>query len=177
MPQLVRGHQLADVETRARPLVDRGAPEDLAFEVFRLLDKFCLLDISDIADIAERDIDEVAELYYELDAHLGIDWLLSAVSTLARGDRWHSLARLALRDDLYSSLRQLTMEVLLGGEPHETPQEKIDDWESTNASRLARARSALTEIFESGTLDLATLSVAARQVRSMVRGMGTRSEV
>jgi glutamate dehydrogenase len=69
------------------------------------------------------------------------------------------------------------MEVLLGGEPHETPQEKIDDWESTNASRLARARSALTEIFESGTLDLATLSVAARQVRSMVRGMGTRSEV
>ncbi|WP_370183330.1 NAD-glutamate dehydrogenase [Rhodococcus wratislaviensis] len=177
VPQLVRGHQLADVETRARPLVVRGAPEDLAFEVFRLLDKFCLLDISDIADIAERDIDEVAELYYELDAHLGIDWLLSAVSTLARGDRWHSLARLALRDDLYSSLRQLTMEVLLGGEPHETPQEKIDDWESTNASRLARARSALTEIFESGTLDLATLSVAARQVRSMVRGMGTRSEV
>ena len=31
-------------------------------------------------------------------ATLGIDWLLSAVSTLARGDRWHSLARLALRD-------------------------------------------------------------------------------
>ncbi|WP_072687815.1 NAD-glutamate dehydrogenase [Rhodococcus marinonascens] len=177
VPKLVKGHQLVDLEARSGPLIVRGAPENIAFEVFRLLDLFCLLDISDIADIAERDIDEVAELYYELDAHLGIDWLLTAVSKLARGDRWHSLARLALRDDLYGSLRQLTMEVLMGGEPHETPQEKIDDWESTNASRLGRARSALTEIFESGTLDLATLSVAARQVRSMVRGVGTRSEV
>ncbi|QTJ64948.1 NAD-glutamate dehydrogenase [Rhodococcus sp. ZPP] len=177
VPHLLKGHQVEDLETRVRPLILRGAPEGIAFEVFRLLDLYCLLDISDVSDIAERDIDEVAELYYELDAHLGIDWLLSAVSTLARGDRWHSLARLALRDDLYSSLRQLTMEVLLGGEPDESPREKIDDWESTNASRLGRARSALTEIFESGTLDLATLSVAARQVRSMVRGVGTRSEV
>lgn len=177
VPGLLAGHQLDDLLVRAQSVIDRGAPEALALEVFRLLDVYCLLDIADIADIADHDITEVAELYYALDAHLGIDWLLSAVSGLERGDRWHSLARLALRDDLYSSLRQLTMEVLAGGEPGESPQEKIDEWESTNASRLSRARAALVEIFESGTLDLATLSVAARQVRSMVRSMGTRSEV
>ncbi|MBT2264416.1 NAD-glutamate dehydrogenase [Rhodococcus erythropolis] len=177
VPGLLAGHQLDDLLARAQSVIDRGAPEALALEVFRLLDVYCLLDIADIADIADHDITEVAELYYALDAHLGIDWLLSAVSGLERGDRWHSLARLALRDDLYSSLRQLTMEVLAGGEPGESPQEKIDEWESTNASRLSRARAALVEIFESGTLDLATLSVAARQVRSMVRSMGTRSEV
>ncbi|MGH3891754.1 MAG: NAD-glutamate dehydrogenase [Rhodococcus qingshengii] len=177
VPGLLAGHQLDDLLVRAQSVIDRGAPEALALDVFRLLDVYCLLDIADIADIADHDIAEVAELYYALDAHLGIDWLLSAVSGLERGDRWHSLARLALRDDLYSSLRQLTMEVLAGGEPGESPQEKIDEWESTNASRLSRARAALVEIFESGTLDLATLSVAARQVRSMVRSMGTRSEV
>ena len=177
VPGLLAGHQLDDLLVRAQSVIDRGAPEALALDVFRLLDVYCLLDIADIADIADHDITEVAELYYALDAHLGIDWLLSAVSGLERGDRWHSLARLALRDDLYSSLRQLTMEVLAGGEPGESPQEKIDEWESTNASRLSRARAALVEIFESGTLDLATLSVAARQVRSMVRSMGTRSEV
>lgn len=177
VPGMLAGHQLDDLLVRAQSVIDRGAPEALALDVFRLLDVYCLLDIADIADIADHDITEVAELYYALDAHLGIDWLLSAVSGLERGDRWHSLARLALRDDLYSSLRQLTMEVLAGGEPGESPQEKIDEWESTNASRLSRARAALVEIFESGTLDLATLSVAARQVRSMVRSMGTRSEV
>lgn len=177
VPGWLRGHHVTDLEMRSRSAIADGAPRELALEVYRLLDLFCLLDIIDIADICERDGDEVAELYFALDAHLGIDWLLTAVSDLARGDRWHSLARLALRDDLYGSLRSLTLEVLTGGEPTESPQEKIDYWESTNASRLARARSALTEIFESGTLDLATLSVAARQVRSMVRGVGTRSEV
>ncbi len=177
MPGWLRGHHVTDLERRSRSAIADGAPRELALEVYRLLDLFCLLDIIDVADICERDGEEVAELYFALDAHLGIDWLLTAVSDLARGDRWHSLARLALRDDLYGSLRSLTLEVLVGGEPDETPEEKIDYWESTNASRLARSRSALAEIFESGTLDLATLSVAARQVRSMVRGVGTRSEV
>ena len=42
---------------------------------------------------------------------------------------------------------------------------------------MARARTALAEIAEVGTLDLAMLSVAARQVRSMVSGVGTRVEL
>ncbi len=164
----IDGHQARDLDHRIGSAVERGAPQDLAVQVYRLLDVFCLLDIIDVADITDHDPAEVAELYFALDAHIGIDWLLTSVSGLARGDRWHSLARLALRDDLYSSLRAITKEVLLGGEPQESTAEKIAEWESTNSSRLARARAALTEIAESGTLELATLSVAARQVRSMV---------
>ncbi len=45
----------------------------------------------------------------------------------------------------------------------------IEDWELSNGSRLVRARAALEEIFASGSLDLATLLVAARQIRTMVR--------
>ncbi|WP_072802524.1 NAD-glutamate dehydrogenase [Rhodococcoides yunnanense] len=164
----IDGHQARELESRIDAAVQRGAPRELTAKVYRLLDVFCLLDIIDVADITEHEPADVAELYFALDAHIGIDWLLTSVSALARGDRWHSLARLALRDDLYSSLRAITKEVLLGGEPHESVSEKIAEWESTNSSRLARARVALAEIADSGTLDLATLSVAARQVRSMV---------
>ncbi|AUM15666.1 NAD-glutamate dehydrogenase [Rhodococcus ruber] len=165
----MQGHHVQDLKERAEPLLARGAPEELTWDVFRLLDQFPLLDVIDIADIAERDEAEVAELYYAMDAHMGIDWLLSAVTSLERGDRWHSLARLALRDELYGSLRTLTLDVLATAEPGESTREMIEDWELTNGSRLGRARSALEEIFLSGNLDLATLSVAARQVRSMVR--------
>lgn len=162
------GHQAADLDRRSEAAVQRGAPAPLARRIYGMLDDYCLLDIIDIADIVDREGAEVAELYFALDAHIGIDWLLTAVSKLARGDRWHSLARLALRDDLYSSLRGITRAVLAGGEPEETAAEKIAEWESINSSRLARARAALSEIAETGTLDLATLSVAARQVRNMV---------
>ncbi|MGW0025504.1 NAD-glutamate dehydrogenase [Rhodococcus sp. NPDC003383] len=165
----MRGHVREDLGDRMAPLLSRGAPRALTEDVFRLLDQFPLLDVIDIADIVERDEEIVAELYYAMDAHLGVDRLLSAVSELDRGDRWHSLARLALRDELYGSLRALTRDVLAGAEPEETSVEMIEDWELSNGSRLVRARAALEEIFASGNLDLATLLVAARQIRTMVR--------
>ena len=106
--------------------------------------------------------------------HLGTDGLLTAVSELPRDDRWHSLARLAIRDDIYGSLRSLCFDVLAVGEPDETGEEKIAEWEHTNGSRVERARRTLTEIYEDDERDLATLSVAARQIRSMTRTSGTR---
>lgn len=177
VPSWLRGHHVTTLTDHAADLVAHGAPLDLATEVFGLLHLFPLLDIVDIADITDRSGDEVGSLYYALNEHLKIDWLLEAVSHLERGDRWHALARLSLRDDMYSSLRSLTLDVLSGGDPEESADEKIAYWESKNQSRLGRARAALAELFESGTHDLATLSVAARQVRSMVSGVGAQSEV
>ncbi|MBB5918818.1 glutamate dehydrogenase [Nocardia transvalensis] len=177
VPGWLRGHHIDTLERQSARLTGLGVPEVLATEVFGLLNLFPLLDVIDIADITDRDGDEVGALYYALNEHLKIDWLLQAVSHLERGDRWHALARLALRDDMYGSLRSLTLDVLSGGDPEETAEEKIAYWESKNQSRLGRARAALAELFESGTHDLATLSVAARQVRSMVSGVGAQAEV
>ncbi|MFE9323967.1 NAD-glutamate dehydrogenase [Nocardia sp. NPDC052278] len=177
VPGWLRGHHVSTLTDQSAEVIARGAPTDLATEVFGLLNLFPLLDVLDIADITDRSGEEVGSLYYALNDHLKIDWLLQAVSHLERGDRWHALARLALRDDMYGSLRSLTLDVLSGGDPEETADEKIAYWESKNQSRLGRARAALSELFESGTHDLATLSVAARQVRSMVSGVGAQSEV
>jgi glutamate dehydrogenase len=98
-----------------------------------------------------------------------MDHMLSSVSELERGNRWHALARLALRDDLYSSLRAITVDVLRNSDPDDSADDKIATWEKSNASRLERARSSLAEIRRANRLDLPTLSVAARQVRAMVR--------
>ncbi|WP_216892479.1 NAD-glutamate dehydrogenase [Nocardia alni] len=173
VPGWLRGHHIDTLERQSTELIGRGTSQELATEVYNLLNLFPLLDVIDIADITERDGTEVGALYYALNEHLKIDWLLQAVSHLERGDRWHALARLALRDDMYSSLRSLTLDVLSGGDPEETAEEKIAYWESTNQARLGRARAALSELFVSGTHDLATLSVAARQVRSMVGGLSS----
>ena len=81
--------------------------------------QYSLLDVIDIADIVDRDPAEVADTYFALMDYLGTDGLLTAVSRLARDDRWHSLARLAIRDDIYASLRSLCFDVLAVGEhPH-----------------------------------------------------------
>ena len=139
--------------------------------------QYSLLDVIDIADIAERDPAEVADTYFALTDHLGIDNLLTAVSELSRNDRWHSLARLAIRDDIYGSIRALCIDVMAVGEPDETGEQKIHEWASTNSSRVTRARRTLTEILGDEVRDLATLSVAARQLRSMTtRTTGTGNQ-
>ncbi|MBF6093890.1 NAD-glutamate dehydrogenase [Nocardia cyriacigeorgica] len=171
------GYLAEDLTARSQRAIALGAPPELATEVYRLIHLFPLLDVLDIADIAERDADEVAVLYFALNEHLDIERLLTAVGNLEHGDRWPTLARLAVRDDLYESLRLLTLDVSTATEPDDTVAEKIEYWESTNRSRLARAAAALGEIFDSGTYDLATLSVAARQVRGMVSAGGESSVV
>ncbi|AFM18238.1 NAD-specific glutamate dehydrogenase [Mycolicibacterium chubuense NBB4] len=173
MSQWLRGDDKAIVTKEAGEFSAQGVPEDLAYMVATGLYQFSLLDVIDIADIVDRDPAEVADAYFALMDRLGTDGLLTAVSRLSRDDRWHSLARLAIRDDIYGSLRALCFDVLAVGEPDESGEQKIEEWEMTNSSRVTRARRTLTELYESGEHDLATLSVASRQIRSMTRTSGT----
>ncbi|MGC2653972.1 MAG: NAD-glutamate dehydrogenase [Mycobacterium sp.] len=175
MSEWLRGDDQAIVEKDAAGFVAEGASKDLAYMVAAGLYRFSLLDIIDIADIEDRDPAEVADTYFALMDRLGTDGLLTAVSELPRDDRWHSLARLAIRDDIYASLRSLCFDVLAVGEPDESGEEKIAEWEHTSASRVERARRTLNEIYESGQKDLAALSVAARQIRRMTRTSGRGS--
>ena len=59
-----------------------------------------------------RDLDEVASVYFALSDRFRVDDLLSQISALPREDRWQTLARMALRYDLYAALAALTGEVL-----------------------------------------------------------------
>ena len=173
----LRGRAREKAEEDTETLIAAGVPAELAKRIAALLDSYGLLDITEVAELSERDAGldterspwETAEVYYALSDHLGFDLMLAAVSELERGNRWHALARLALRDDLYGSLRAITLDVMRQSDPGAPAMDKIAAWERTNSSRLARARAALADIQASGRLDLATLSVAARQMRSMVR--------
>ncbi len=176
MMDWLRGDELAIVNQDAGNFISHGTPEGLAYAVATGLNQFSLLDVIDIADIVDRDPAEVADTYFALMDNLGTEGLLTAVSGLPRDDRWHALARLAIRDDVYSSLRALTFDVLAVGEPDETGEQKLAEWQHNNGSRLDRARRTLTEVYADDERDLATLSVAARQIRNMTRtgGMGSK---
>ncbi|MFY9919604.1 MAG: NAD-glutamate dehydrogenase, partial [Mycobacterium sp.] len=175
MREWLRGDDRAIVEKETGQFSAHGASEGLAYKVASGLYQYSLLDIIDIADIVDREPAEVADTYFALMDYLNSDALLTAVSGLPRDDRWHSLARLAIRDDIYGSIRSLCFDVLAIGEPEERGEEKIEEWQLTNGSRVQRARRTLNEIYQSDARDLATLSVAARQIRSMTRTSGTGS--
>ncbi|MFE0024145.1 NAD-glutamate dehydrogenase [Amycolatopsis sp. NPDC059021] len=175
--ELMRGLEAEAVQVKVDKLTGNGVPADLARRIAALLHTYGLLDVVEVSEMAEQQVGvdvvhnpaETSELYYALSDHLDIDKMLTEISALERGNRWHALARLALRDDVYASLRAITLDALRHSDPGTSADERIAQWEKINASRLARARVALDEITKTGNLDLATLSVAARQIRSTVR--------
>ncbi|MEV1291874.1 NAD-glutamate dehydrogenase [Pseudonocardia sp. NPDC049635] len=174
LPELLQGRELEAVRERAEALRASGVPEELVEPAALSLYAYGLLDVVELVELSDREKEprpaaEVARLYYALSEHLGVDQALTAVSRLDRGDRWHALARLALRDDLYGSLRSITLDALRETPPGTGVTEAVAAWEQANASKLARARTALEEIGASASLDLATLSVISRQLRGLAR--------
>jgi glutamate dehydrogenase len=89
-----------------------GIPPALAAWATKLSYSFGLLDIVSVASATGHGLVDVAGVYFALSERFHVDALLSKISELPREDRWQTLARMALRYDLYAALAALTREVL-----------------------------------------------------------------
>jgi glutamate dehydrogenase len=156
-------------EKQAQRARDHDIPEHLAVWYASLLDSFSLLDVVELAEQVDRPVEEVAELYFATSERFQVDELLTAVSNLPREDRWSSLARGALRDDLYGVLRALTRTVLVGSDPHDDPEVRIDQWAGNNRESLTRVSQVLKNVAQLDEPGLAAVSVALRTLRGLVR--------
>ncbi|SCL41985.1 NAD-glutamate dehydrogenase [Micromonospora aurantiaca (nom. illeg.)] len=162
------GTEREAIAAHIESLVERGLPRDLAEQATRLMYSFGLLDIVETAQGTGRDVSEVASVYFVLSDRFRVDALLSKISLLPREDRWQTLARMALRYDLYAALAALTAEVL-GSTPEDVPPvERVQEWEQANATSIHRAHRAMGE-FDESRADLSALSVLLRQIRTLVR--------
>jgi len=171
LPQLNRlfcGDEREALDANCDKLCGLGLPRPLAEQVTRIMYGFGLLDIVEVAAKSEHDLDEVAGIYYVLSEQFRVDSLLSQISQLPREDRWQTLARMALRYDLYAALAGLTAQVLNVTASGGSPEARIQEWAQANATSIARTRNAIGEIDESKA-GLAALSVLLRQIRTLVQ--------
>ncbi|WP_405509095.1 NAD-glutamate dehydrogenase [Streptomyces cyaneofuscatus] len=169
LPKLVRGADLDWYHSILDELTAAGVPSELAGRVAGFSSAFPALDIVAIADRTGKDPLEVAEVYYDLADRLRITQLMDRIIDLPRADRWQSMARASIREDLYAAHAALTSDVLSVGDDTATPEERFGAWEEKNAAILARSRSTLEEIQGSDAFDLANLSVAMRTMRTLLR--------
>ncbi|MFI7434591.1 NAD-glutamate dehydrogenase [Micromonospora haikouensis] len=168
LENLFYGSEREGIAAHIDAMSSRGLPRGLAEQATRLMYSFGLLDVVETAATSGRDVGEVASVYFALSDRFRVDSLLSKISLLPRADRWQTLARMALRYDLYAALAALTAEVL-GSTPDSLPPlERVEQWEQSNATSIHRARRAMGE-FDESRADLAALSVLLRQIRTLVR--------
>ncbi|MET9669573.1 NAD-glutamate dehydrogenase [Streptomyces sp. NPDC006475] len=169
LPKMLRGADLEWYQGILDELTGEGVPEQLALRVAGFSSAFPTLDIVAIADRTGKEPMAVAEVYYDLADRLRITQLMDRIIELPRADRWQSMARASIREDLYAAHAALTADVLSVGNGASTPEERFKAWEQKNAAILGRARTTLEEIQSSDTFDLANLSVAMRTMRQLLR--------
>lgn len=169
VPKLVRGADLEWYEAVMAELIGEGVPDALAAKVAGFSSAFPTLDIVAISDRTGVEPLAVAEVYYDLADRLDITQLMDRIIDLPRADRWQSMARASIREDLFSAHAALTADVLSVGNGTSTPEERFKAWEEKNAAIIGRARTTLDEIQGSDDFDLANLSVAMRTMRSLLR--------
>nr|WP_239478968.1 NAD-glutamate dehydrogenase [Rothia sp. ZJ1223] len=172
-------------DTRARVRAKReqaqewGLSEELTVYWIRAFESFALMDVLRIAEANELDADQVAHLYFSVYDRFYINDMLTFVSHLPRTDRWETLARSALRDDLYEIAAAVALKVAREqglDASMDTPQETAEllrDWVRINPVRTGRVDDMFDElrggaIAEGERPRLAVLSVMIRTLRAMV---------
>lgn len=167
---LLKGNDLVRVGALKAEGLRWGLETGLATRWAEQFESFVLLDIAAMANRTGRDAGEIAKIYYVLYDRFGVDKLLERITGLPRADRWQALARAALRDDLYSTVIDFTRDVFEASDAGELDAEvRVDAWTAANAANLERAKNMFDEVDRLERDDMASLSVALRLLRSIVR--------
>ncbi|WP_225844389.1 NAD-glutamate dehydrogenase [Streptomyces sp. HPF1205] len=169
LPKLLRGADLEWYQQVHDELTGAGVPEDLAGKVAGFSSAFPALDIVAVAHRSTYEPLDVAEVYFDISDRLQVTQLLDRIIQLPRTDRWQSMARAAIREDLFAAHAALTADVLAAGGTDATPEQRFLAWQEQNAGLIGRARTTLEEIQGAEEFDLASLSVAMRTFRTLLR--------
>ena len=167
LPDLLSGKLAQRYRSTTARLVAQEVPEALAGRVAGLPILLSGLDVVDLARSAGCDLEDAAVPYFALGDVLSLDWISDGIAALPRDDRWHGLARAALRQELYAVRAVLTAAVLRDGPDTGTGPARVRAWLDELQPIAGRCVATLDEIVASGRADIATLSVALNEVRNL----------
>ncbi len=136
-----------------------GVPRELAERIAALDHLPRALDIAELASTHDVEVEVVAAAYDEVGEQLRFEWLGDRIVDLPRTDRWDALARNALREDAAAQYRRVVDATLSAG--------SYEAWAASRTAVTTRLLALLDEIRTHGVFDVATLSVALRELRAV----------
>jgi glutamate dehydrogenase len=149
----------SNLDAPSAALEAKGVPHTLARHVAALDHLPRALDIAELAELHHVEVENVAAAYDEVGEKLRFEWLGDRIIELGRSDRWGGLARNALREDAAAQYRRIVDAVLTAG--------SYDTWAASRTATIAHALAVVDEIRVHAVYDVATLSVALRELRSL----------
>ena len=168
-PELIGPSESAALAGRAAAFEALGAPAGIARRAAALDTLAAAGDLMQAARARGCNIAEAARLYFSLGERLSLATLATAAQNQPRDGQWPAQAALALQDDLAALHADLLGSALRADshDPKCDADTALAKWSETRGLALDRVDRLLKEDF-AGTPDLAMLSVATAELRSLV---------
>ncbi len=164
--QVLPASMLGTVRVRQAELMEDGIPESLARRVASL---DVMTSAMDIIRIARRDdgheVEAVARVYFGVGARFSLDRLRNATGNVAAETPWQKNALSAVVDDLFNYQSVLASRVISEANGAADP---VEAWLSNRPRVVERVDQTMHDFRAATTVDLAMLTVASRQLRTLV---------
>ena len=170
-PGLIGPSESTALAERAATFEAMGAPADLARRAAALETLAAAGDLMQAARANGCDIGDAARLYFRLGERLSLATLATGAQSLPRDGLWPAQAALAMQDELAALQADLLASALRTAGPGGAadPDAVLARWSEPRKLALDRVDRILKEeLPAAGTLDLAMLSVATAELRTLV---------
>jgi glutamate dehydrogenase len=167
---LIGAAETAVLNERAAAFEALGAPANTARRAAALETLAGAGDLMQAARANGCSIEDAARLYFRLGERLSLAALGIGAQKLPREGQWPSQAAVAMLDELAALHADLLASVLRAAGPHGAadPDAALDKWSETRTLALERVDRLKEEFAAAGQVDLAMLSVATSELRSLV---------
>ena len=147
-----------------------GAPPEIARRAAALETLAAAGDLMQAARTAGCSIEDAVRIYFRLGERLSLAALGAAAHKLPRDGQWPSQAAIAMFDELAALHADLLGSVLrvAGAERAADAEAALELWSASRKLALERVDRLKEELGAAGQLDLAMLSVATNELRSLV---------
>jgi len=123
----------------------------------------------DIIDVTERyglDVTATAQLYFELEQGLELNWIRQEIEDLSVDGRWQAVARDTLRQNLARE-HSAVLGRILATRGTRTPHDALVAWLEQHALAVKRVHQIVQDMRAQEGADFATLSVAIREIERL----------
>jgi glutamate dehydrogenase len=155
---------LGGLKARQGELEMDGVPERVAYRIASLGVMGAALDIVRLSRTG-RPVQDVARVYFSVGARFGLERLRTAGASIAAETPWQKAAVAAVVDDLFNYQSVIASRVLTETNGARDP---VDIWLASRSREVERIDQMMTDFRAAQSIDLAMLTVASRQLRTLV---------
>jgi len=168
LPELLSGLDSHGWTARVRRFAGPDVPSMLASWVAAMDALFFTFDIVDSVRGTEQPVRIAGTIHFGLERRLELGWLRDRILGLPRANIWQTLARSALRDDLYKTHRAITAAILKAPSTDVEVEAAIDEWVRARGPSVERYIAKLRDVRSAPGNEFATLLVAVGGLADLI---------